>query len=1138
MNTIRVPRAAWINSTLFLTISFLSAGPATAQSLTLNYRPAAAEYSATLDRIVLVSASPNQLHVLDPVTQVDVAVNLPSTPLSLSISPDGYYAAVGHDAAISYVNLNSATLSRLYATTVKADRIVLTANWVHAWPAGVYYGAISVNLFSGASSSALNSFFPVTGGRYNAAVNAIYGTRDGTSPNDVEKFDVSTGPITSQTDSVYHGDYPACGGAFISPDGSRIYTGCASVYHASTDASLDMRYLTSLASVQNVMSLAESAATKLIAILESPSSGGYGSPAVSDRQVTLLESTHLGRLGVFALTDFAAGPNNYAAHGKWVFLNSAGTSILVVKQADASSNLLNDFAVQTIPLSTPVACGAAFASATTTVTGDGVKDVVQITADRACRYEASTPDSWISILSGGYGSGDGTLTYLVRPNTGNSSRTGTITLAGSTFTITQNSSVVSTLLRLPDSIIGVDYAKPQDRMVFISASPNELHYFDPVTRADRVTSLQMPPLSVSVRPDGLFAAVGHDGWVSLVNLTNGAVTRVYQVITDVHAVILASNGYAYLFPARAWSDIYSLKIDSGNLTAISAIYDGREPRLTPDGKFLYVGGDSFSKWDISNGLLAQVATSGSYSSYGPIWLSADGTRLFSAGAKVFRTSSVPAQDVQYAGQFGDIGGITWAAQSPVNQTTAVIPTLNTYSTPSTDTELRLYGDAFLGFAGKLDLPRFTVGANTYAGHGRWAFWNNAQDKLHVIEKADDTAKLLSPWAIWTVGASGSSNGCTYSLNRSYAAEPAGGGYDSISVTTGSTCVWTASSPVPWLTLSSGSFGFGSAGLSFSASPNLTNSPRTAQLTIAGLTVSVTQAGVAVGTSGVTPAAASGWSQTLAATYTAQNGNADISFVQLLAAVSPDGGGKPFCFVHYDARGNGLWMYGDSGFFVGPVAPGASSNLLQNTLCAVNTSTSSSSRSGSFLTLNVTLVSKAVAERNIYQRGYTGGEIDTGWVQQGTWSMTAAPLPTMSSAPAAGSGSTPTFSLTYPDAAGFPGAKFGWVQFLVAAAADGGGQPFCFVHYDRAGNGLWMYSSDVGFFLGPVAPGTASNALSSSACSVNTAGVTVANTNGSLLVTVPLNLKAPMSGAKLLFQRTLDLLNRDTGMRQSGTWTIP
>ena len=110
--------------------------------------------------------------------------------------------------------------------------------------------------------------------------------------------------------------------------------------------------------------------------------------------------------------------------------------------------------------------------------------------------------------------------------------------------------------------------------------------------------------------------------------------------------------------------------------------------------------------------------------------------------------------------------------------------------------------------------------------------------------------------------------------------------------------------------------------------------------------------------------------------------------------------------------------------------------------------------------------------------------------------------------------------------------------MVAAATDGGGQPFCFLHYDRGGNGLWMYSSDVGYFLGPVTPGSASNLLNSTACSIDTSGVTVANTNGDLVVTVPVTLKAPMSGAKQVYQRTLDVLNRDTGWLQTGTWTIP
>ena len=41
----------------------------------------------------------------------------------------------------------------------------------------------------------------------------------------------------------------------------------------------------------------------------------------------------------------------------------------------------------------------------------------------------------------------------------------------------------------------------------------------------------------------------------------------YKVLTDVRYILLAGNGYAYLFPARSWSDIYSMNITTGAVTA-------------------------------------------------------------------------------------------------------------------------------------------------------------------------------------------------------------------------------------------------------------------------------------------------------------------------------------------------------------------------------------------------------------------------------------------------------------------------------------------------------------------------------------------------------------------------------------------
>ncbi|MGJ5814091.1 RCC1-like domain-containing protein [Paludibaculum fermentans] len=264
----------------------------------------------------------------------------------------------------------------------------------------------------------------------------------------------------------------------------------------------------------------------------------------------------------------------------------------------------------------------------------------------------------------------------------------------------------------------------------------------------------------------------------------------------------------------------------------------------------------------------------------------------------------------------------------------------------------------------------------------------------------------------------------------------------------------------------------------------------------------------------------------------------LQWVQMLFAAAADGGGLPYCFLHYDAQGKGLWLYGDGGFFVGPVAAGTPSNVLQNTYCAVNTQATSITGSGANLTAHAQVLFKQAAARKIYLRSQDIYGVDSGWIEQGRWDSTAVSMAVPSVSPKAGSGATQTFTASYQEASGLPASTGGWVQFLIGAASDGGGQPFCYLHYDRAGNGLWMYSGDVGFFLGPVKPGVSSTALDSSACSINTSGTTVQNSAGLLVIAAPVALKAPMAGSKKIFQRSMDALQRDTGWVQTGGWTVP
>ena len=62
---------------------------------------------------------------------------------------------------------------------------------------------------------------------------------------------------------------------------------------------------------------------------------------------------------------------------------------------------------------------------------------VTVTASAGCAWTATTNARLAHVTAGANGTGNGTVTYSVGANTGSASRTGTLTIAGSTFTVTQ-----------------------------------------------------------------------------------------------------------------------------------------------------------------------------------------------------------------------------------------------------------------------------------------------------------------------------------------------------------------------------------------------------------------------------------------------------------------------------------------------------------------------------------------------------------------------------------------------------------------------------------------------------------------------------------------------------------------------------
>ena len=92
------------------------------------------------------------------------------------------------------------------------------------------------------------------------------------------------------------------------------------------------------------------------------------------------------------------------------------------------------YALQT---ATPQNCSYSLNPLSKSFTSSGDEDSVNVVAPNGCTWTATSNAAWIAITSATSGSGNDVVTYLLRDNLAASPRIGTISIAGQTFTVTQ-----------------------------------------------------------------------------------------------------------------------------------------------------------------------------------------------------------------------------------------------------------------------------------------------------------------------------------------------------------------------------------------------------------------------------------------------------------------------------------------------------------------------------------------------------------------------------------------------------------------------------------------------------------------------------------------------------------------------------
>jgi hypothetical protein len=114
---------------------------------------------------------------------------------------------------------------------------------------------------------------------------------------------------------------------------------------------------------------------------------------------------------------------------------ASGSNLIVATYA-GSATFLGSSGSVTVNVS--AVCIYSLTSNSVSLGPGGTSGSVGVTAGNGCAWTARTNASWLTISTGSSGSGDGAVGYSVAANSGTAVRSGTLTIAGQTFTVTQS----------------------------------------------------------------------------------------------------------------------------------------------------------------------------------------------------------------------------------------------------------------------------------------------------------------------------------------------------------------------------------------------------------------------------------------------------------------------------------------------------------------------------------------------------------------------------------------------------------------------------------------------------------------------------------------------------------------------------
>ncbi len=228
------------------------------------------------------------------------------------------------------------------------------------------------------------------------------------------------------------------------------------------------------------------------------------------------------------------------------------------------------------------------------------------------------------------------------------------------------------------NIIDVMFNKADNKLYYVTSQPNKFIICDIATKSVTTEiALSKAPTSFDITEDWTKAAIGHNGSLSIINLSNHTISNTYDLSYSVYDVAWAEN------------DWFALTQNGGSFTKIHWIntatgetYEAERDDLDGKSKIKKVPGQPYligtRNSTSPSGFFAFDISTKSKKSYSHMdltnfWLSEDGQYIFAQNSNVYRTSSSTGSSDTFNTEINAIGklnfddgstyGVSWVTHS-------------------------------------------------------------------------------------------------------------------------------------------------------------------------------------------------------------------------------------------------------------------------------------------------------------------------------------------------------------------------------------------------------------------------------------------------------------------------------------------